>query len=278
MPTSRLPKRTSNPQTADPPSTWLRALLLFAVFTVLAVVLLLLPASLLRRFLPPNVTAGEFSGTIWHGSAADLSVDRRSFGAIEWRLHPGSLLGLSVNADLHWVKVGFVADGRLQIDSHGFTVRNAEGGGPLEDLHDLGIARAWVGETRFTLGVLQVRLPQDMNGHFNVLAVTGDLDLDNVSSAQLAAGTNLGGYVLHLADPSLAPRADITAELTDTGGPLALHAAIRLTADGHTGMLSGTVQARDDASPALRREVDTLAELHARDAAGNIPVDLEFTL
>jgi hypothetical protein len=273
-----LPKRTSNPQTADPPSTWLRALLLFAVFTVLAVVLLLLPASLLRRFLPPNVTAGEFSGTIWHGSAADLSVDRRSFGAIEWRLHPGSLLGLSVNADLHWVKVGFVADGRLQIDSHGFTVRNAEGGGPLEDLHDLGIARAWVGETRFTLGVLQVRLPQDMNGHFNVLAVTGDLDLDNVSSAQLAAGTNLGGYVLHLADPSLAPRADITAELTDTGGPLALHAAIRLTADGHTGMLSGTVQARDDASPALRREVDTLAELHARDAAGNIPVDLEFTL
>lgn len=253
-------------------------MLLVATVAVLAVVVLSLPASLLRRLLPPGLTAADFSGTLWHGSAGSVLLNGRSLGAVEWRLHPGSLLGLALTADLHWVKVGFVADGTVQLSSQGLIARNAEGGGPIEDLHDVGVAQTWRGLTNFKLGVLQLAFPQSPNGSVNLVAVSGDLNLTDVSSTQVANGADLGGYTLHMADPKLAPGSDASAELTDNGGPLALHATIRLTADGHTGMLSGTIKARADAPQALRREVDTLAELHLPDAQGNIPVDLEFTL
>jgi general secretion pathway protein N len=278
MPTSRSVSQKNKQPTVDKRSALLRPLLLVGTVAVLAVVILSLPASLVRRLLPSNVTATDFSGTVWHGSAGSLSWDQRPLGAIEWRLHPGALLRLAVDADLHWVRVGFVVDGELELGTHEVTVRNAAGGGPIEDLHDLGIARAWNGESRFKLGVLQLTFPQGMNGNADVRSVSGDLELENISAAQVADGANLGGYTLHVADPSLAPGADITAELRDSGGPVALHATIRLTADGHTGMLTGMVKAQSDAPPSLRREIDTLAELHARDAEGNIPIDLEFTL
>jgi hypothetical protein len=253
-------------------------MLLMASLAVLVVAILSLPASLMRRFLPADLTAADFSGTIWHGSAGSLSWDQRPIGAIEWQLHPAALLGLSVSADFQWVKVGFVVAGRVQLGAHEVTLRNADGGGPIEDLHDLGVARTWNADSRFKLAVLQVAFPQGANGAAYVRSVSGDLDLENVTAAQVADGANLGGYALHLADPALAPGQDITAQLNDTGGPVSLHAVIRLSADGHTGMLTGTVKALAGATPALRKEIDTLAELHVRDAGGNIPIDVEFTL
>jgi len=249
-----------------------------AAIAALAVVILSLPASLLLRLLPPGVSAADFSGTVWHGSAGSVILNGRSLGAVEWRLHPWSLPTLTLTADLHWVKIGFVADGTLELTSHGMTVRNVEGGGPIEDLHDVGIAQSWRGLTNFKLGVLQLTFPQASGGTVSLVAVSGDVNLQSLTSTQVANGADLGGYALHIADPKLAPGSDASAALTDTGGPLALHAIIRLTADGHTGMLSGVIQARADAPSALRREVDTLAELHVRDAQGNIPLDLEFTL
>ncbi len=278
MPTSRSVSQKNSPPATTARATLWRPLLLLGTITVLVVVILSLPASLVRRFLPPDVTATDFSGTLWHGSAGNLSLAGRPIGAIEWRLNAGALLHLSVSADLHWVNVGFVVDGQVQLDTREVTLRNAEGGGPIEDLHGLGIARTLSGESRFRLAVLQLAFPQGMGGNAYVHSVIGDLTLENLSAAQLANGTNLGGYALHLADPSLAPGADITAELHDTGGPVSLRATISLTADGHTGLLTGTVKAESDAPPALRREIDTLADLHARDAGGNIPIDIEFTL
>jgi hypothetical protein len=44
-----------------------------------------------------------------------------------------------------------------------------------------------------------------------------------------------------------------------------------------TGIFSGTVKERQDIPPALRSQLDNLAQLHARDAEGRLPVDLEFT-
>jgi hypothetical protein len=58
---------------------------------------------------------------------------------------------------------------------------------------------------------------------------------------------------------------------------LSLDASITLTPKTRTGLLSGSVKEREDAPPALRRELDNVAQLRARDAQGRVPIDLEFT-
>ena len=70
-----------------------------------------LPASLAARFMPTQVHAEDFSGSLLHGAAGKVSINARDAGALEWQVHPLSLLRLAIVADIHWVKVGFLIDG-----------------------------------------------------------------------------------------------------------------------------------------------------------------------
>jgi hypothetical protein len=44
-----------------------------------------------------------------------------------------------------------------------------------------------------------------------------------------------------------------------------------------TGMLSGTLKERPEAPMSLHNQLNNLAQLRPRDAAGRFPVELEFT-
>jgi len=247
---------------------------------VLTVVVVALPASMLNRMLPPQVRAEDLSGSVWHGSAGRLLVNSQDAGAIEWHIHPWPLLTLTVAADVHWVKIGFVADTNVEVDRHGATVRNLVGGGPIEDLRDLGIGSGWRGTSQFKFSEVRITFGDNPGspGAVSVRSAVGDLDVVDLSSPQIAGGADLGGYALRLANGAITPDADATAELSDTGGPLEVKATIHFSAKERTGLLSGTLEERPEASAALRRELDNLTQLHARDAEGRIPVELEFTL
>jgi hypothetical protein len=280
MPASRsvkpdIKKRAAPERAAPQRPNFLRPLALIVALAVAAVVVIALPASLVSRALPPSVHAEDFSGSLWHGSAGNLLVNSRPAGAIEWHLHPMSLLRLTLAADLHWVKVGFVADGAVEVDRHGLTAQGVAGGGPIEDLQDLGVAAGWHGSGSFKFSELKIGF---VGASIVPLSVVGDVAVSNLASSQFAAGTDLGGYSLVFADGAITPDTDTTAELTDTGGPLEVKAVIHYVAKERTGMLSGTIKERADASEALRSQLGNLAQLHARDAQGRLPVDLEFTL
>lgn len=271
MPTSR-----SRPRRAEPPeprarSPLVRPLIPVVVLAVLAVLVSALPASLIRRVLPPSVAAEDFSGNLWHGSAGTITLNGRGAGALEWRLHPAALLMLTVSADLHWVNVGFVADATADLDRHGMTARDIRGGGPIEDLATLGIAAGWRGTTTFKLDEVKIAFGDGSSGKSSaqLLSVRGNVEVANLSSPTLANGADIGGYALNIA-------AGERAELTDTGGPLELKATLHFSAKEHTGTLSGTVKARADAPAALRSQLDSLAQMHAPDAAGRTPIELEF--
>jgi Type II secretion system (T2SS), protein N len=233
------------------------------------------PASLVTRFLPPFISAGDFSGSLWHGSAGRIVVNGRDAGAVEWRLHPWSLMRLTVSADLHWVKVGFVADGSADVNREGFALHDVEGDGPVQDLADMGVAAGWRGMASFKFTQVKGVFA---GGAATLVSAVGDVSVLKLAYPQIADGVDLGGYVLHVADGAITPDADATAELTDTGGPLEVHATIHFTAKDHTGTLSGTVKERAGAPPALLAQVDNLTLLHARDGQGRVPVELEFTL
>lgn len=244
-------------------------IIIFGLLVAGVVVAIALPASLVTRFLPPPIHAEDFSGSIWHGSAGRITFDSRPVGALEWRLHPLPLLSMTVVADLHWVKGSTVIDGIVTLDAHGFAARGVRGGGPLEDL-DLGLARGWHGNTKLDL--------REIKGSFDAIAsVTGTIDVASLASAGIAAGTDLGSYQVTLG-PDAVNAGSITAMIKDTGGPLETQAELRYTAASHTGLLSGTLKERPDASQALRTELTNLTQLRPRDASGRIPIDLEFAM
>jgi hypothetical protein len=267
MPASRS-NRGPDPA-ARPRSYW--PLVLIGLAAALAVIIASLPASIITHFLPPSVHAEDFSGNLWHGSAGKISVNSRDAGALEWRLHPKSLLGMDVAADVHWVKVGFVVDAALDIDRHGLTAHAVRGGGPIEDLRDFGVEAGWRGTANINFSELKSDLVKP-------LAAVGDLQVSDLTSAQIAQGADLGGYELRLGVGSIGADGSVTAQLSDTGGPLDLKAAIRYSATEHTGLLSGTLRERPDAPAALLSQLENLVQLRGRDPQGRIPVDLEFSL
>jgi hypothetical protein len=266
MPTSRSPRPRIEPKPA--PRRW--PLILLAVVLLALASIFVLPASLLVRFLPSNVVAEDFSGSLLHGAAGKLRVAGRDAGALEWRLHPIALLRLTLLADIHWVKIGFVIDGSAEVSRAHFAAHGIQGGGPIENLSDLGVAPGWRGIATVSF--------DEIAGDFSRLDnAIGKIDVSNLSSSSIAASSDLGGYELQLPAGAVAADGSISASLTDTGGPVELRAQLHLSPATRTGTLSGTLKEGPDASADLRNQLSSLAQMHARDASGRFPVDLEFT-
>ena len=172
------------------------------------------------------------------------------------------------------MKGSFVLDGGANLSRSDFQASDLRGGGPIADLATFGLAPGWRG-----LAEIRIRnIGADLAGPGPSLrSAVGEIDIADVSSPQVAAGADIGNYALTFDDASLSASGDARAALVDKGGPLSLDASITLTPQTRTGMLSGTVKERADAPPALRKDLDNVAQLHARDAQGRIPIDLEFT-
>jgi hypothetical protein len=272
MPTSPSPRRGTKTAPPPAPRLWPR----FAIIAILAgigIACAALPASVAARFLPAGVHAEDFSGSVWHGSAGRITVQGRDAGAVEWHLHPLALLRLHVAAYLHWVKGGFVLDGEVDAADRALSASQVEGGGPLADLSDFGLASGWRGSA----GIHIRELAADLSTPAALTSAVGEISVADVSSPQVASGANLGGYSLSFADSAIGPDGAASAALTDTGGPLSVNATVTLSLKARSGLFSGSVQERADAPAALHRELENIGQLHARDAAGRIPVELEFT-
>jgi len=266
MPASRSPSRDVDFK--RPARRW--PLVLLAILVLAGATVFVLPASMITYFLPAQMHAEDFSGSLVHGAAGRLKVNAREAGAVEWRLHPLSLLRLAMVADIHWVKVGFVIDGTVELGARRIAAHDIKGGGPIENLGDLGFAAGWKGSANLAF--------TEASGDFRKLdSATGKIDVANLSAADIAAGEDLGSYELQLAAGAVAPDGTITANLTDTGGPLEARAQIQFSPAMRTGMLSGTLKERPDAPLSLRNQLNNLSQLRPRDASGRLPVELEFT-
>jgi hypothetical protein len=244
---------------------------LAGIVVMAAAMLFVLPASVMGHFLPPQAHAEDFSGTLMHGAAGKLSVNARDAGAIEWRVHPLSLFRLAVVADIHWVKVGFVIDGTVELRGGGISAQNIKGAGPIHDLSDMGLTAGWQGTVSLNFA--------ELKSDFRKLdAAMGQIEVASLSADNIAQGSDLGAYVLQLGSGAIAPDGTISAALSDTGGPLEIQAQIRFSPATRTGMLSGTLKERPEASPALHNQLAGIAQLRPKDASGRFPVELEFTL
>jgi hypothetical protein len=266
MPASRSASRDI--KAPRPARRW--PLILLGLVVLSAAAVFMLPASLAARFLPAQVRAEDFSGSLLHGAAGKISINARDAGAIEWQVHPLALLRLALVVDVHWVKVAFVIDGSADLGARSIVARDIHGGGPIEGLQDLGFAAGWRGAANLNF--------TEIKSDFHALqSAVGKIEVSNIASANIAEGSDLGSYVLQLAPDSIAPDGTLSATVTDNGGPVEAQAQIRFSPATRTGMLSGTLKERPEASPALRNQLNNLAQLRPRDSYGRFPVELEFT-
>ena len=203
MPTSPSPRRGAKaqspaPRPAPPRSLWPR-LALIGVVAFIVVVVCVLPASLITRFLPPTMQAEEFSGSLWHGSAGRITVAG----------HPAGALGMehsSAGAPAYPPRGGpSLGQRRFRAGRFGRLYARAPRGvgnyrrRPVEDLRDFGLGAGWRG----TAGVRLTELTADLSAAGAVLAsAIGDITVSDISSPQVASGTNLGGYDLRFNDPA----------------------------------------------------------------------------
>jgi len=270
MPVSRSPSPAANK--ARPParkrSYW--PLVLVGLLTAIAFVIVALPAALVPRFLPPSVQAADLSGSIWHGSMGKITVSGRDAGSLEWRLHPASLVTLAPTAELHWVKAGFVVDGTAQLDRRAIHASAIRGGGPVDDLADLGVPPG-------VHGSAEIALREIASDYSRITAVVGDVEVSDATSAQIGDGSPLGNYVLHFGEDAVAADGSVTGNQKDLGGPFHVQGILKISPAGHVGTVSATVGEGAGITPAMRSELNSLAQMRGRDRYGRIPVDLEFT-
>ena len=233
-----------------------------------------LPASLITRFLPATVQAEDFSGTSGTVPPGSITAGGREAGAAEWHLHPLPLLRLHALADLHWVKGGFVLDGTVDADRGGFAASDLEGGGPIADLRDLGLAAGWQGTAKVRVKELEASWSSAGPA---LKSAIGEISVSDVSAPQVASGAELGGYSLKFANPASLRRfgRDRHARRYRRAVEPECHDPAHI--EDAPGLLSGILKERPEAAAALRNQLQNLAQLHARDAQGRIPVDLEFT-
>lgn len=270
-----MPASRSTSRSAEPPKRGLRPrayvlIGLIALLAALVVVASALPARVATRFLPDGVQARELSGTIWHGEAAALSFRNLELGAVEWQIHPASLLQLTLAVDLQWVHRGFGLSGRALLARHHLSLSAIQGGGPIEDLRDLGVAAGWH-------GTAQVSVDEIESDFARILAASGSVQVSDLAAASVAGGADLGAYVLRLSPSAVDASGAITGQLSDAGGPLAVQGTITITPQQHTGLVSGTLQERADAPAELRRDLGDLVQMRGRDAQGRVPIDVEFS-
>ncbi len=66
----------------------------------LVAMLIYIPAGVASKLLPKNITANQFQGNLWNGSALSLIVNKVNLGSVSWKVKPSCFLILKLCVDI----------------------------------------------------------------------------------------------------------------------------------------------------------------------------------
>lgn len=243
-----------------------RLLLAAGLAAFLIFLVVLVPATLLLRWLPAGVTAAGLDGTIWSGRARSVNVQGRNIGAATWSCRPWRLVLLEWSCHLQ-VRP---PDGELAVDLSGdfsgeLRGKDFAGSLPISQLAGIGAPAGWTGRLQLDLG--QLRLDSKLR-----LEADGRLFVRNLK-APGPDGAELGDFELLIGEGVVGTET-LTGRLRDLGGPLRVRGTIVLK-DDHSYLMTGEVAPGPGAGAAI---FNTLAFLGPPDALGRRPFTVEGTL
>lgn len=227
----------------------------------------LVPATVLTRWLPPDVAVDGLEGTVWSGHASGLALRGRALGAASWSCRPWALLALEWSCRVELQPPGGTVSALLSGDFSGKEIeaRDLAGQLPITNFEGIATPKGWTG--LLDLDVTRARiaggLPQDAEGKIVVRGL----------KAPGPRGELLGDFELTIGEGSVGTES-LSGRLTDLGGPLRVRGTIELRRD-RSYFASGEVSPGPGAGPAI---FDTLGFLGPPDLAGRRPFTVEGTL
>jgi general secretion pathway protein N len=230
-------------------------------------VVALLPASVLLRFVPPEVTLSGLEGTVWSGSANSVLVRGKNLGRLRWSSRPWRLALLEVDYAVE-LQPG---DGNVHVDvrlSPGgqLELANVTGTFPLAAIDGLLAPKGWRGTAELAIDRLELEagFPRAALGSVVVRELT----------APGVRPLKIGSFELTLGEGTVGTEA-ISGRLSDLGsGPMRVRATLELKPD-RSYLIQGEVAAGPEASGAVQRN---LAFLGPPDSQGRRPFAIEGTL
>ena len=218
---------------------WLAGILLYLLFLLATLPAVYAAAWLQKRV--PQVKLSAVDGSVWSGSAQDVSLQGQSWGTLRWHFDWGALL--TGHPDYHL----YIHDDDVSL--HGRVADAGRGKLLLRDIEgELGIRRLepWLPLPQGSIaGQLNLQLKQVVLAGNRPLVATGVITL---TSAKLAwpQALALGNYQLKLQTQD----GSIDGKLLDTSGPLILAGTFTLSPGGRY-QVNGTLASRDPADTAL---------------------------
>lgn len=241
-----------------------RSLKLIAAAVVAFAVTLVafLPASLVTRYVPPNVTLGMTSGTVWRGASDALAVDGRYIGALKWRVRFSSLLRGRLGLQVELLRPDGGGTGQVLLSrAQRLEVRDAQLRWPLESLPVRFMRSTWSGQLELALSHAII----EPTGVKRLLGTVDALNLRNGTQGP-AAGSYRATF-----DEASQQGERIVGRLQSLDGPLGVTGTITL-GPARSYLVTGLVAARPGAPPELERQLRILGP---PDPQGRRPFTIE---
>jgi len=241
-----------------------KSFLVAGLLTFVAGIVLLFPARVAYQwFVPEGVQLGGIEGSIWAGSAREMTGGGMYLRDVSWRLHPFRLftgkLGLGLEAT---PGSGFVeADIALGLGGNVF-VSNLTGSGSLQAFADVLKMPGLAGNVSLQFAELQVQdgLP---------VAVVGTVAVNSLV-APLIDAASIGNYRMEF----FTTENGVVASVEDADGAFDLAGSLTISAD-RSYVFLGKVGATERTSDKLRQQ---LRFLGSPDERGQHEIRLEGSL
>lgn len=192
---------------------------ILAILAFAIILLVRLPASWVKGFVPPGVTCTEVAGTAWDGSCTGLAYNGAPLGTLNWELHPLALFRGKIAAFLDLTRGNDFVRGDFEVGrAQTYVARDLQAQMPLDPPLLPQLDAGYSGTVSVNLEYL--KLEKNL-----VTAIEGQLQGTSLYSKRDRFA--LGGYALTF--PKAAGGSEPVGQLMSLEGPLDFEGTLKLT-------------------------------------------------
>ena len=235
---------------------------ILAILAFAIILLVRLPASWVKGFVPPAVACSEIAGTAWNGSCTGLAYNGAPLGTLNWELHPLALFRGKVSAFLDLTRGQDFVRGDIEMGSgQTYVAHDLQAQMPLDPPLLPQLGSGFAGNVSVNLAYLKVEKNL-------VIAVEGQVQGTSLYSKNDRVA--LGGYSLTF--PKAAGGGEPVGQLASLDGPLDFEGTLKLTrAPGWE--VHGKARVKPETPPAFVEQL----KFAPQDPDGRRQIDLEGT-